>query len=79
MFYVVGIFSLSMTAFSILSFPVGDAREAGIRPGDRLLEVNGFSVRGVGHKEAGKLIAEGSDNVTILVHTVKPAPTPDGE
>ena len=41
--------------------------------------MNGLSVRGVGHKEAGKLISESSDAVTILVHTVKPAPTPDGK
>ena len=59
--------------------PVGDAKGAGIRPGDQLLEVNGFSVRGAGHKEAGKLISEGSDSVTVLIHSVKPAPTPDGE
>jgi len=57
---------------------VGDAATSGIREGDKLLEVNGCSVRGLGHQEAGKMISEGPGVATLLIHTVKPAPTPNG-
>lgn len=57
---------------------VGDAVTSGIREGDKLLEVNGCSVRGLGHQEAGKMISEGPGVATLLIHTVKPAPTPNG-
>ena len=43
------------------------------------MEVNGHSVRGLTHEEAGRIIAEGPDVATLLVHTLKPTPTPDGE
>lgn len=56
----------------------GSAGESGIRAGDRLLEVNGQSVRGLDHVEAGRMIAEAEEPVTLLLHTVKPTPTPAG-
>lgn len=63
-----------------LSHPltVGAASDKGIRPGDRLLEVNGESVRGLTHREAGQLIADCPDSVTLLLHTRKPIPVPKG-
>ena len=58
---------------------VGDAKTSGIRVGDKLLEVNGVSVRGLEHREAGKMMSEGPRVATLLIHTIKPAPTPNGE
>lgn len=60
------------------SLAVGAASDKGIRPGDRLLEVNGESVRGLTHREAGQLIADCPDSVTLLLHTRKPVPVPKG-
>lgn len=57
---------------------VEEARSSGIRVGDRILEVNGQSVRGLGHEEVGRMIVGGPDEAVLLVHTQKPAPTPDG-
>ncbi len=57
---------------------VEEARPSGIQAGDRILEVNGQSVRGLGHEEVGRVIAEGPDEAMLLVHSQKPPPTPDG-
>ena len=46
--------------------------------GDRLLEVNGKSVRGLSHSEAGQLIAECPEKVRLLLHTRQPRPLPSG-
>lgn len=67
------------THISLRTHSVGDAKTSGVRVGDKLLEVNGVSVRGLEHREAGKMIAEGPPVATLLIHTIKPAPTPNGE
>jgi len=70
---------LGGTSPPIIAGVFGDAVTSGIREGDKLLEVNGCSVRGLGHQEAGKMISEGPGVATLLIHTVKPAPTPNGQ
>ena len=57
---------------------VGVAEGMRVRQGDRLLEVNGQCVRGLSHKEAGKLIAECPESVTLLVNSHQPIPVPQG-
>ena len=57
---------------------VGAAEDMRVRQGDRLLEVNGQCVRGLSHKEAGKLIAECPESVTLLVNSHQPIPVPQG-
>ena len=44
----------------------GVAEAKGLRAGDRLLEINGISVREASHQEAGRLIA--GDGNLVLVH-----------
>ena len=46
--------------------------------GDRVLEVNGVSVRGASHQEVGRLIADSPHTVTLLLHSHKPRPVPCG-
>ena len=56
-----------------------NAERHGIRVGDKLLEVNGFSVRGFTHQQAGALFNDSSGGrVSLLVHSIKPAPKPTG-
>lgn len=63
-----------------LSLTVGNAEGHGICVGDKLLEVNGCSVRGFTHQQAGALItASPNGRVSVLVHSVKPTPKPSGE
>ena len=38
-----------------------------------------MSVRGLGHEEVGRMIAEGPNEALLLIHSQKPAPTPDGQ
>ena len=57
----------------------GVSASSGIRPGDRLVEVNGVPVRAASHAEVEKVLEESGDEVTLLLHTMKPAPTPHGE
>ena len=59
-----------------LSLPaVGNAEGHGLRVGDKLLEVNGCSVRGFSHQQAGALFTESSGGkVSLLVYSVKPSP-----
>ena len=71
--------TLPFTHVSLHTHSVGDAETSGIRVGDKLLEVNGVSVRGLEHREAGKMMTEGPPVATLLIHTIKPAPTPNGE
>ena len=71
--------TLPFTHVSLYTHSVGDAETSGIRVGDKLLEVNGVSVRGLEHREAGKMMTEGPPVATLLIHTIKPAPTPNGE
>ena len=54
------------------------AEKSHVSVGDRVLEVNGVNVRGLGHHEAGQLIAECSESVDLLLHTRKPRPVPSG-
>ena len=46
--------------------------------GDRVLEVNGVSVRGASHQEVGRLVADCPHTVTLLLHSHKPKPVPSG-
>lgn len=63
-----GIFVKSVTAG-------GPANKAGcIRPGDRLVAINGQSLEGVQHHQAVQMIRESDDLVTLLVSQVR-APT----
>ena len=73
------LFTPPFTHLSLRTRSVGDAKTSGVRVGDKLLEVNGVSVRGLEHREAGKMIAEGPPVATLLIHTIKPAPTPNGK
>ncbi len=52
--------------FDLFPFPSGPADLAGIFPGDRLLEVDGRSVRGLGRLEAGAMFP-GSLGTTVKV------------
>lgn len=63
-----------------LSLPaVGNAEGHGLRVGDKLLEVNGCSVRGFSHQQAGALFTESpGGKVSLLVYSVKPSPKPSG-
>ena len=63
-----------------LSLPaVGNAEGHGLPVGDKLLEVNGCSVRGFSHQQAGALFTESSGGkVSLLVYSVKPSPKPSG-
>lgn len=62
-----------------LYHPVSTADDKGIKPGDRLLEVNGESVRGSSHQEARQMMEECAESVVLLIHTVKPPPIPSGK
>lgn len=64
--------------YSILNLAVGAAKQTSIRQGDRLLEVNGVSVRQLSHKEAGQVISDYPHRVTLLLHTRKPVLVPRG-
>ncbi|KAL1420952.1 hypothetical protein MTO96_004320 [Rhipicephalus appendiculatus] len=48
----------------------GAAEEAGIRRGDRILEVNGVNVEGATHKQVVDLIKSGGDKLTLTVISV---------
>ncbi|KAH3837578.1 hypothetical protein DPMN_110973 [Dreissena polymorpha] len=48
----------------------GAAQRAGIRKGDRILEVNNVSVEGATHKQVVDLIKSGGDTLTLTVITV---------
>ncbi|XP_064475115.1 sorting nexin-27-like [Ornithodoros turicata] len=48
----------------------GSAEEAGIRRGDRILEVNGVNVEGATHKQVVDLIKSGGDKLTLTVISV---------
>ncbi|XP_063432781.1 sorting nexin-27-like isoform X1 [Mytilus trossulus] len=48
----------------------GAAQQAGIRKGDRILEVNGVSVEGSTHKQVVDLIKSGGDKLTLTVISV---------
>lgn len=50
----------------------GAAESAGIRKGDRILEVNGISVEGAQHKQVVDLIKSGGDKLTLTVISVTP-------
>ncbi|EEB15994.1 Sorting nexin-27, putative [Pediculus humanus corporis] len=50
----------------------GAAEKAGIRKGDRILEVNGASVEGATHKQVVELIKSGGDVLTLTVISVTP-------
>ena len=68
-------------AFHVLDiiFAVGSAEGHGICVGDKLLEVNGCSVRGCTHQQAGALFNDSPQGrVNLLVHSIKPAPKPSG-
>lgn len=58
---------------------VGNAEGHGICAGDKLLEVNGCSVRGYTHQLAGALFNNSPNGkVSLLVHSSKPSPNPSG-
>ena len=44
-----------------------------------MMEINGRTVRALTHEEAEKILAEGPDIATVMLHTLKPPPTPRGE
>nr|CAB3266460.1 sorting nexin-27-like [Phallusia mammillata] len=48
----------------------GSAETAGVRPGDRILKVNGESVEGATHKQVVELIKAGGDSLTMTVISV---------
>ncbi|XP_029643581.1 sorting nexin-27 isoform X1 [Octopus sinensis] len=48
----------------------GAAHRAGIRKGDRILEVNGVNVEGATHRQVVDLIKSGRDNLTLTVISV---------
>ncbi|CAH0725135.1 unnamed protein product, partial [Brenthis ino] len=50
----------------------GAAEQAGIRKGDRILEVNGVNVEGATHKQVVDLIKSGGDCLTLTVISVTP-------
>lgn len=50
----------------------GAAQMAGIRKGDRILEVNGINVEGSTHKQVVDLIKSGGDKLTLTVISVTP-------
>ena len=50
----------------------GAAQMAGIRKGDRILEVNGINVEGATHKQVVDLIKSGGDKLTLTVISVTP-------
>ncbi|XP_070506055.1 sorting nexin-27 [Chironomus tepperi] len=50
----------------------GAAERAGIRKGDRILEVNGVNVEGATHKQVVDLIKSGGDCLTLTVISVTP-------
>ncbi|XP_032514333.2 sorting nexin-27 isoform X1 [Danaus plexippus] len=50
----------------------GAAEQAGIRKGDRILEVNGVNVEGSTHKQVVDLIKSGGDCLTLTVISVTP-------
>ncbi|RWS04024.1 Sorting nexin-27-like protein [Dinothrombium tinctorium] len=51
----------------------GAAEKAGIRKGDRILEVNGVNVEGATHKQVVDLIKSGGDKLTLTVISVTPS------
>lgn len=50
----------------------GAAEKAGVRKGDRILEVNGANVEGATHKRVVDLIKSGGDTLTLTVISVTP-------
>ncbi|XP_076330452.1 sorting nexin 27 isoform X3 [Tachypleus tridentatus] len=50
----------------------GAAEKAGIRKGDRILEVNGVNVEGATHKQVVDLIKSGGEKLTLTVISVTP-------
>ncbi|XP_059479043.1 sorting nexin-27 isoform X1 [Neocloeon triangulifer] len=48
----------------------GAAEKAGVRKGDRILEVNGVNVEGATHKQVVDLIKSGGDTLTLTVISV---------
>ena len=51
---------------------------SGVCEGDRVLEVNGQSVRRLGHEDTAVLISECPVTVSLLLHTRKPSAVPCG-
>ncbi|XP_014228642.1 sorting nexin-27 [Trichogramma pretiosum] len=52
--------------------PHGAAEKAGVRKGDRILEVNNVTVEGATHKQVVDLIKSGGDVLTLTVISVTP-------
>ena len=52
---------------------------SGLREGDKLLEVNGQSVRELSSEQVSVMLREAPEVVTILVHSIKPPVTPQGK
>ncbi|XP_032685629.1 sorting nexin-27 isoform X1 [Odontomachus brunneus] len=52
--------------------PRGAAEKAGVRKGDRILEVNNVNVEGATHKQVVDLIKSGGDVLTLTVISVTP-------
>ncbi|XP_057331108.1 sorting nexin-27 [Microplitis mediator] len=52
--------------------PHGAAEKAGVRKGDRILEVNNINVEGATHKQVVDLIKSGGDVLTLTVISVTP-------
>jgi hypothetical protein len=64
---------------AVISHVSGTTAEgACVYEGDRVLEVNGVSVRGASHQEVGRLVADCPHTVTLLLHSHKPKPVPSG-
>ena len=56
----------------------GEALTSGLREGDKLLEVNGASVRELSNEQVSVMLREAPEVVTIVVHSIKPPVTPQG-
>lgn len=47
----------------------GAAEKVGVRPGDRIIEVNGNRVEGATHSQVVNLIRQGGDSLSLTVGT----------